>query len=267
MPDPDVRLPGEEPDSSPVRTRVKWIGHATVLVNEGETWILTDPILRRRVMHLMRRNPMLPEDWPARVDAVLISHMHHDHLDLPSLRKLGRDKLIIVPTGAGSWLTRKGFPNVYEMSAGDSLRIEAMRVTAVPAYHSGHRPPFGPTAETLGYLIDGSRTTYFAGDTELFSGMAEIVEDLDIALIPIWGWGPTLGDGHLDPIQAAQAIRLLEPGIAIPIHWGTLHPITSVLGKLHFLSEPPVRFQQATSELAPATDVRILRPGDVATFG
>ncbi|HLT21229.1 MAG TPA: MBL fold metallo-hydrolase [Thermomicrobiales bacterium] len=248
-------------------TFIKWLGHATVLLNEGDTWLLTDPILRRRVAHLMRRKPMLQEDWPERVDAVLISHLHQDHLDLPSLRKLGRDKPIFVPRGAGSWLSSKGFSNVAELAVGASMKIEDMTISAVPAYHSGHRPPFGPTAETVGYLMEGARTTYFAGDTELFPGMSRVADNIDIALLPIWGWGPTLGDGHLDPLQAAQACRMLKPRVAIPIHWGTLHPITSALGKLDFLTEPPEQFERAATHLAPETEVCVLRPGDEVVFG
>jgi L-ascorbate metabolism protein UlaG (beta-lactamase superfamily) len=249
-----------------VTTFIKWLGHATVLLNEGDTWLLTDPILRRRVAHLMRHKPMLPEDWPERVDAVLISHLHQDHLDLPSLRKLGRDKPIFVPRGAGTWLSGKGFSNVCELAVGSSTTIERMTITAVPAYHSGHRPPFGPTAETVGYLMEGRRTTYFAGDTELFPGMAHVADSIDIALLPIWGWGPTLGDGHLDPLQAAQACQMLKPRVAIPIHWGTLHPITAALGKLSFLTEPPEQFERAATRLAPETEVRVLSPGDEAHF-
>ncbi len=244
------------------QTFVRWLGHSTVLMNQADTWILTDPVLRRRVAHLWRRNPLLPEDWPERVDVILISHMHHDHLDLPSLRKLGREKLLLVPVGAGEWIRRKGFHNVRELAVGDSTSVEAVQITAVPAYHGGWRPPFGPTAETLGFMIEGRHRTYFPGDTDLFAGMSGLAGDLDLALIPVWGWGPTLGEGHLDPFRAAEAVVRLEPRIVVPIHWGTFHPIGTALRRAGFLTDPPHIFAEAARRIAPETDVRILKPGD-----
>ena len=249
------------------QTYVRWLGHSTVLMNQADTWILTDPVLRRRVLHLWRRFPLLPDDWPARVDAILISHMHQDHLDLPTLRRLGRDKLIVAPAGAGEWLRRRGFARVVEVAAGDDLQVERMRITAVPAHHGGRRPPFGPTADTLGYMIEGSHKVYFPGDTDLFAGMTEFSGGLDLALLPVWGWGPTLGDGHLDPFRAAEAVVRLEPRVVIPIHWGTFHPIGTALRRAGFLVEPPEIFAEATRHLAPGTDVRILSPGAETTIG
>jgi L-ascorbate metabolism protein UlaG (beta-lactamase superfamily) len=231
-------------------------------MHHGETWILTDPVLRRRVAHLWRRNPLLPEDWPARVDAILISHLHHDHLDLPSLRRLGRDKRLLVPEGAGDWLRKKGFRNVRELAVGAGERVETVQITAVPARHGGKRPPFGPTAETLGFMLEGAHRIYFPGDTDLFEGMADLAEDLDLALLPVWGWGRTLGTGHLDPFRAAEAVLRLRPRVVIPIHWGTFHPIGTALRHAGFLSDPPEIFAEATRRLAPQTDVRILAPGD-----
>ena len=81
----------------------------------------------------------------------------------------------------------------------------------------------------MGYLIRGSHQIYFAGDTDLFEGMATLAPDLEIALVPIWGWGPSLGPGHLDPRRAAEALRLLQPLLAVPIHWETLH-LDSIAG-------------------------------------
>jgi L-ascorbate metabolism protein UlaG (beta-lactamase superfamily) len=242
-------------------THVRWLGHASVLLNHGNTWILTDPVLRRRVAHLWRRYPLLPGDWPERVDVVLISHLHHDHLDLPSLRRLGREKLILVPRGAGNWMRRRGFHNVREISAGDEELVEETRITATPALHAGRRPPFGPTADSLGFLIEGPHTTYFPGDTDLFPGMSDLSGQLDLALLPVWGWGPTLGGGHLDPFRAAEAVFRLKPRVVVPIHWGTFHPIGTTLRRAGFLVDPPEIFAQAARRIAPNTDVRVLKPG------
>jgi L-ascorbate metabolism protein UlaG (beta-lactamase superfamily) len=93
--------------------------------------------------------------------------------------------------------------------------------------------------------------------------MATLAEDLDVALIPIWGWGPSLGRGkHLDPTGAAQAAALLQPRIAVPIHWGTYHPLHMGLREVpSFLREPPVRFVEAAASAAPGVEVHVLEPG------
>ena len=94
--------------------------------------------------------------------------------------------------------------------------------------------------------------------------MATLAEDLDAALLPVWGWGPTLGPGHLDPRAAADALRLLRPRLAIPIHWGTLFPIglDRLRGKAGLLSDPPHDFAREAARLAPEVEVRLLQPGE-----
>ena len=194
------------------------------------------------------------------IDMVLISHLHWDHLDVPSLRALGMDTPIIVPAGAGSWLSGIGFTGVREMAVGDDLAVGDIVIEAVPAFHSAFRPPAGPTADPLGYMVRGSRSIYFAGDTDLFDGMAALArpgEEIDVALLPVWGWGPVLGRGrHLDPERAAEALRLIRPRAAVPIHWGTYWP--HAMGRVlpARLVEPPAAFAEYAAELAP--DVRTL---------
>jgi L-ascorbate metabolism protein UlaG (beta-lactamase superfamily) len=103
---------------------------------------------------------------------------------------------------------------------------------------------------------------YFPGDTGLYAGMASLAPALDVALLPIWGWGPSLGSGHLDPRAAAEAAALLRPRIAVPIHWGTYYPVQATRRERPaFLSEPPREFARAAAELAPDVDVRVLDVG------
>ena len=83
-------------------TRITYIGHATTLIEVGGLRLLTDPILRGRVAHLRRRGPVIAREWLDRIDAVLLSHLHLDHLDLPSLRRLPRTTQLLVPRGAGA---------------------------------------------------------------------------------------------------------------------------------------------------------------------
>jgi len=169
---------------------------------------------------------------------------------------------LIVPRGGGGLLRQRGFRRVAEVEAGEEIQIGALKVCPTYARHNGTRLPFfGARALTLGYTIRGNRRIYFAGDTELFDGMAEIGRGLDVALLPIWGWGPTAGRGHLDPRRAAEALRLLRPLLAVPIHWGTYAPLG--IGRLQtaLLADPVTAFRRHAAELAPEVEVRVLGLG------
>ena len=101
-------------------------------------------------------------------------------------------------------------------------------------------------------MIEGAdRSVYFAGDTDVFPGMAELAP-VDVALLPIWGWGPTMGPGHMDPARAAEAAALLGARLAIPIHWGTYYPVhLGLRGPPGFLQTPPPLFEEAVRERSP----------------
>jgi L-ascorbate metabolism protein UlaG (beta-lactamase superfamily) len=250
--------------------RIVFLGHATVLIELDGVRLLTDPLLRNRVAHLRRQTPSPGASATAEIDAVLISHMHQDHLDLASLRLLGRDTPLLVPVGAGEWLRRRGFTSVTELSVGETENVGTLTFTAVKARHDGRRRPRGPRADSIGYLVRGGRAIYFAGDTELIEDDPNLLSALDVALdvalLPVGGWGPTLGPGHMDPRDAARAARLLKPRLAIPIHWGTLLPIG--LGRRHRpgLAEPARLFARNVARLAPGVEVRILAPGEETTL-
>jgi L-ascorbate metabolism protein UlaG (beta-lactamase superfamily) len=113
----------------------------------------------------------------------------------------------------------------------------------------------------LGYSVTGQKRIYFTGDTALFPDMAEIAARPDVALLPIWGWGPSLGPGHLDPQRAAEALALIRPKIAVPIHWGTYYVPGFVRRRPHSLIAPARAFVQAASTNAPEVKVRILPVG------
>lgn len=241
-------------------TNVTYVGHATVLIELDGVRLLTDPILRRRVGFLRRRFP-LSQNSLGQIDAVLISHLHGDHLDLPSLRRVGRGVRLIVPKGAGAYLQARRFSDVEEIEQGGSTRVASLRIQATGANHDGRRLPWLPRTETLGYLIDGSHEIYFAGDTDLFPEMSDIGLQLDLALLPVWGWGPYLGSGHLTPYRAALALGQLRPKVAIPIHWGTYSPFGLELLRPKYLRRPPYDFANHAADLSPGVKVQVLKPG------
>lgn len=242
--------------------RITYVGHATVLIELDGVRILTDPILRNRIAFLRRRNAgRMKAEHYRDIDAVLLSHLHHDHLDPPSLRLVGTGVDVFVPAGAGDFLRKKGMRRVHELDVGDVAEVVGLRVRATYADHSPKRHPFGIEADCLGFVVEGEYSVYFPGDTDLFPAMAELAEDLDVALMPVWGWGPTLGSGHLDPTRAAEALRLLRPRVAVPIHWGALYPTGLGLLNTDFLTVPPIRFAEHAAEVAPDVTVRIVEPG------
>jgi L-ascorbate metabolism protein UlaG (beta-lactamase superfamily) len=237
--------------------RITWVGHATVLLELDGTRLLTDPILRKRIAHLRTVQPPPGRNELGQIDAVLLSHAHRDHLDVLSLRRLGRGVPVLAAEGAVRSLRRRGFRGTVDsISAGEARTIGRLSVEATPAVH-------GRPGSAVGFLVRGSTSVYFAGDTDLFPGLAGLADPLDVALLPIWGWGPTLGEGHLDPERAAEAVRMLRPRIVIPIHWGSLHPLG--MSGAAFLREPPETFLRLVRDRAPGVEVRLLKPGEATS--
>lgn len=243
---------------------ITWVGHATVLIEVGGVRLITDPAVTKRLMHLVRRGPV-PLIDP--VDAVLISHLHMDHLHLPSLRRLGPVPELVVPAGAAPLVRGLHPSRLVEVSAGDVHRLNAaggvVEVCAVEAEHSDRRGPHSrTTARAIGYVIrHAGRSVYFAGDTDLFDGMADI-GPVDVALLPIWGWGPTVGERHLTPPTAALAVERLRAAAVIPIHWGTYSPTTLRRGEPAWLGDPLDRFRGELDLLGLGERLVALRPGD-----
>ncbi|MBN1661392.1 MAG: MBL fold metallo-hydrolase [Anaerolineae bacterium] len=248
--------------------KINYIGHATVLMDIGQLRVLTDPILRDRVFFLQRHGPnpappLLKERQP---DVVLLSHLHYDHADLPSLRALPGDIPVLVPRGAGSYLAQRAGVLVHEMSAGDTVRIRDVDITALPANHGRSWSLPLPMSACLGYVVQNRLSVYFAGDTDLFDEMEDVGQayDLDLALLPVWGYSYRVGEGHLTPCTAATALQRLRPRVAVPIHWGALrlpgpHALWHRADHMH---SPPHSFAAHAARVAPGTEVRVLQPGE-----
>jgi L-ascorbate metabolism protein UlaG (beta-lactamase superfamily) len=257
-----IRAASPATRAGPKRARLTFLGHSTVLIEVDDLRILTDPVLRRGLGPVRRQvQAVLPELF-ADLDAVFISHGHHDHLDQPSLRKIPGRPTVIVPKGFARLAKTWDLGPVEEVEPGDRLAIDRVELDVVHAEHSGKRVPFGPEGPAIGCVISGSRRIYFPGDTDIFPAMGALADTLDVALLPVWGWGPTIGEGHMDPGRAAEAAALLRPRMAIPIHWGTFYPagLRRVVPKP--FDEPGRLFADELARRAPDIPVRILAPGE-----
>ena len=249
-----------------------YVGHATVLVDIGHIRVLTGPIRRDRVFFLQRHGSSsasdLLEDRPP--DLVLLSHLHYDHADLPSLRRLPSNTMVIAPRGSGKYLKRWAGVQVHEVVEGDKVQVAGVEISALPADHGWGVALPRPMTTCLSYVMENRLSVYFAGDTGLFEGMHEVGQEfnLDMALLPVWGYSHRVGPGHLTPLTAAQALNRLKPRVAVPIHWGSFRLVgpQAVWDTVDYLRYPPHAFAEHASHLAPQTEVRVLQPGEWTTL-
>jgi L-ascorbate metabolism protein UlaG (beta-lactamase superfamily) len=249
-----------------VSIQVTWLGHATVLLELDGVRLITDPLLRRHAGILRRRGPApRPGSW-GRLDAVLLSHLHLDHADLRSLRLLAGVPVLTAGPNA-RWVRRKGLlaPGA---GAGAWTRIAGsdVEVRLVPATHHSRPMPHRPNA-AVGHLVRGpSGVVWAAGDTALFPEMEELAGwaggAVDLAVVPVGGWGPRLSAGHLDPEQAAVACRLAGARHAVPVHWGTLHLPGGRRRPRGWMDQGGPRFAAAVD---PGCRALVLDPGESTT--
>ena len=245
---------------------ITWWGHATCTVTDADVRVLTDPLFARRLAHLRRRRGAVPPPDAWQAEVALVSHLHADHLHVPSLARLAPGTHLLVPRGAPRQvpgLRRLTHLRVDEVAPGDERRIGDLLIRAVPALHDGRRLPVGPhRSPALGYVVEGSARTYFAGDTGLFDDMAKEVGPVDVALLPVGGWGPYLGEGHLDAGRAARALAQLSPRSAVPVHYGTYWPIGMDVVRPHEFHAPGAEFVRWAAAFAPEVDVHRLEHGE-----
>ncbi|MYU05486.1 hypothetical protein GTY81_16610 [Streptomyces sp. SID8366] len=238
--------PAPLPRADPGTLAVTWAGHASWIVQIGGLTVLTDPVWSRRILGTPARvTPVgVPWDRLPRIDAVVISHNHYDHLDAPTLRRLPRDTPVFAPAGLGRWFQRREFTCVTELDWWEGAELGGVRFDFVPAHHWSKRT-LTDTCHSLwgGWVLTapGGPRLYFAGDTgygHWFSRIGRRYPGIDLALMPIGAYDPRwwLSDVHCDPEEAVRATLDLGARRMAPMHWATfilsaepvLEPLTRV---------------------------------------
>ncbi len=247
-----------QPRPEPAELAWTWWGHASGLLHLDGVRIAVDPVLSQRLFHLRRQLPLsMPE---LDVDLVLISHLHADHLHLPSLRRFAPRTRLVVPRGAAPLF--RGLPHpLVEVTPGDSFSLVGLRIEVLPAHHDDRRLPGSRLrAPALGFRVAGPRhSLWYPGDTGLFDGLYDVTP-VDLAVVPIGGWGPSLGEHHLDPVQAVEAVRRVGAQAAVPVHYGTLWPIGMRLARRthqRLFVEPASAFGTAMRDRLPGVQLEV----------
>lgn len=247
---------------------VTWWGHASATVETGPTRVAVDPLLTDRLFHLVRHTAS-PAAGAVDADLVLVSHLHHDHCHLPSLGRFGADVPILVPRGGERLLARLGPERLVPVEPGDVVERAGVRVEVLAATHDGRRHPWSRAqAPALGFRVEGAAGSWwYPGDTELRDDM-RTVAPVELALVPVGGWGPTLEDGHLHPEHAAEAVGRVGARWAVPVHWGTFWPtgLRRVARANHhrLFTTPGARFAEALA--GSGTEAVVVAPGERANL-
>lgn len=245
--------------------RIRWLGHSTVVLDLDGVRVLTDPLLRPHAGLLRRLSPRPdPTTWD-RPDVVLLSHLHHDHAELRSLRLLGPVPVMSAPANV-TWLRRRKLASAVPLEDHWTRVAPGVEVRQVRADHH-HRPmPHRPN-DAHGHLVRGpSGIVWVAGDTGLHAEMDQLSRlaggTIDLAVVPVWGWGPRLSPGHMTPQEAARAVCRAGARYAVPVHWGTLHPPFVGRFAREWLEQPGEWFADALADHAPEATAVVLDPGE-----
>jgi L-ascorbate metabolism protein UlaG (beta-lactamase superfamily) len=256
---------------------ITYIGHATLLLEIGGARILTDPNFDLNLGRFLARvsAPGIALEALPKLDALLLTHAHADHLSFKSLDRLPRDIPLYAPPAVARWLARKGYRHATPLDDGGDIAVgDALRVHAGRATHRGNRYGFDRwRSATNMYLLESDEESiFFAGDTALTSSTHHLVErvlwscrrELDIALLPIgWApaWKPGFRRGHLTGDDALALFATLRARAMLPYHWGTFRHVTATA------HDAIDRLRASLHEHGSRERVHVIEPGESLTLG
>ena len=251
--DPSFTPPRRDPDLSLIASSspsLTWIGHATFVMRLGGLFIATDPVWSDRLAVIKRKSPpgVALEALPP-IDIVTVTHNHYDHLDAPTIRRIGPKPLYVTPLGNRRWLEDAGAERIVELDWWQSHEVDGVQLTLVPARHWSMRAPWNRNDGLWGGFVYRSRegAAYHSGDTALFDGFAEIAQrcgPIDWAMLPIGAYEPRwfMQPQHMNPEDAGEAFLQLQARNLCAMHWGTFKLTDEPL------AEPPTRIRAFFAE-------------------
>lgn len=241
-----------------------FIGHSTVLVHLNGQNFLTDPLYLKKLFILNRHEPPgVPFQNLPKLDFILISHGHLDHMDLATLRLFPRLLPVVVPKKLEGYLARMGFQDVRPLLWGEQTLVGSLVIHALPAKHHSGRSLAETRSVPQSYLVRGTKGVFFAGDSALTEKFWEIGRtfDIDLALLPIGNYRPQIFRSmHMSPEDALTAMERLRAKRMVPIHWGAFRL------SLESVEDPPRRFADLLQEKRINPRATLLRPGERVNF-
>ncbi|RJQ79483.1 MBL fold metallo-hydrolase [Pseudonocardiaceae bacterium YIM PH 21723] len=269
-----VMLPFRQDGLIPVadgQGAITWAGHASFVIRMAGRCVLADPVWSTRIPGVRKRlTPIgLPWEQLPRVDAVVISHNHYDHLDAPTIERLPRDTPILVPGGLGEWFTRRRFTEVIELDWWESATVGSLTFDFVPSHHWSRRGVFDSCRSLWGGWVitdPAGLRVYHAGDTgygHWFREIGERYPGIELSMLPIGAYAPRamLKPVHMDPEEAVAAHGDLGARLLATMHWA------SFMLSAEPLLEPLQRVRAAwTASGRPLSDLLDLPVGGSAVF-
>ncbi|MFV9669392.1 MBL fold metallo-hydrolase [Pantoea sp. KXB25] len=216
--------------------RIWWLGHAAVLLRLSQRYILIDPVLSSRASPLPFAGPQRKTPAPLsiadlpRLDVVLISHNHYDHLDRSTVKAIVRrfpQATFVVPLGLAKWCRARGVREMHQLDWWQSITLGELHIDAVPARHWSMRTPFDRNRSLwCGWVVRSAACRFwFSGDSGYSDSLAEIIARLGpftLAALPIGAYAPRwfMAGQHMDPDQAVALWQKAGRPLTLPIHWG-----------------------------------------------